>query len=135
MHTTTILLVAMTLLACIYSRSSRTKPAWSGQLKGWQKVFGLVAAIVALLILINPEFLALGLLGDTAFFDMLVLALGLQMHLFVTRGFHHCVDALWRGLRWVGIPSPGLRYCLTVLTPVVAATVAMFQRTMHRDLP
>jgi uncharacterized membrane protein YkgB len=134
-HTTTILLlVALVLLACTYSRSNRTKPAWSEHLKGWQKVFGLLAVIATLLILMNPEFLALGLLGDTAFFDVLVVALSLQMHLFVTRAFHRCVDVLCRGVRWLGIPSPGLLYCVAVVTPVVAGAVAIFQRTMHRIL-
>jgi len=86
------------------------------------------------LILINPEFLALGLLGDTAFFEMLVLALSLQMHLFVTRAFYRCVDVLSGVVRWVGIPSPGLLYCVAVVTPIVAGAVALFQRTLHRKL-
>jgi hypothetical protein len=55
-------------LASLSARPNRIKPAWSQQLKGWQKLFGLVGVILAVLIIINPELLALGLLGDTAFF-------------------------------------------------------------------
>src|SRR5215204_257734 len=94
MHTTPIILVALALLACAFSRSNIIKPAWSQHLAGWRKIFGLAAFIGAVLILINPEFLALGLLGDTAFFEMLVLALSSQMHVFVTRAFHRCADVV-----------------------------------------
>ena len=134
MHTTTILVVALALLACTYIQSNRTKPAWSEHLKGWRKVFGLLGVIAALLIVMNPEFLALGLLGDTAFFDMLVLALSLQLHMFVSRAFHNCVAVLSRSVRWLGIPSPGLRYLLFVLTPVITSTVSAFQKAVHRTL-
>jgi len=110
MQTTVLIFVALILLACALRRSNRIEPVRSQHLKGWQKVFGLAAVIMALLILINPEFLALGLLGDTAFFDMLVLALSLQMHTFAVRAFRTCFDALCRLLRWLGIPSLGLRW-------------------------
>jgi hypothetical protein len=128
------LFVVLVLLACTYLRSDRMKPAWSVHLKGWRKIFGLFAFIAALLIVMNPEFLALGVLGDTALFDVLVVALGLQMHLFVTGVLQRCGNLLWRGVRWVGIPSPGLRYGLAILMPVVAGAVAICQRTMHRIL-
>ncbi|MGZ4963765.1 MAG: hypothetical protein ACXWC8_14510, partial [Limisphaerales bacterium] len=53
---------------------------WFHQLTGWQKVFGVLAMVAAVVILLNPEFICLGLLGDTAFFDLLVLGLSLQLH-------------------------------------------------------
>jgi hypothetical protein len=132
MQTPVLILVALILLACAVRRSSHIEPVWSQHLKGWQKVFGLAAVIMALLILSNPEFLALGLLGDTAFFDMLVLALSLQMHMFAVRAFQSCLDALRRALRWLGIPSLGLRYLLAVLTPIVAGGVSALQQGLHR---
>ena len=132
MQSTVLIFVALILLACALSRSSRMEPVWSQHLKGWQKVFVLAAVIIALLILINPEFLALGLLGDTAFFDMLVLALSLQMHMFAVRAFRSCLNALRRVLRWLGIPSLGLRYLLFVLTPIVFSAVSGFQQGLHR---
>jgi hypothetical protein len=129
MQTPFLILFALILLACASNRSSRIEPVWSQHLKGWQKVFTMAAVIMALLILINPEFLALGILGDTAFFDMLVLALSLQMHTFALRVFRSCVDALRRALRWLGIPSLGLRYLVAVLTP---SAVSAFQLGLRR---
>jgi hypothetical protein len=78
-----------------------------------------------MLIILNPEFLALGLLGDTAFFDMFVLALSLQMHMVVARACRACVTVLIRRVWWIGIPSPGLRYLLAVSALAIgnAATI------------
>ena len=132
MDTAPIILLALALLAYAVSRSNRIKPAWSQRLTGG--IFGLAAFIGAVLILINPEFLALGLLGDTAFFELLVLALSSQMHVFFTRAFHRCADVLCGVMRRLGIPSPGLLYCVAVVTPVVAGAVALFQRPLHRIL-
>ncbi len=76
MQTTRLILFGLALLAFGLTRT-RSQP-----LRGWQKLFGVIAVVFATLMLLQPEFLALGLLGDTAFFDLLVLALGLQMHSF-----------------------------------------------------
>lgn len=131
----TILLLGLALLAYASVRSpNKTLPARFPHLKGWQKVFGVLASIFTLFIILNPEFLALGLLGDSAFFDMLVLAMSLQMHMLVRQAFHRCVDVLSRGLRTAGIPSLGMRYLLFVLTPVITVTVAAFQKGVHRIL-
>ena len=135
MQSVTIILLGLAMLAYASARSTnKTLPARFPHLKGWQKIFGVLAIIFTLLIVLNPEFLALGLLGDTAFFDMLVMAMSLQMHMFVRRAFHSCVDVLSRGVRTVGIPSPGLRYLLFVLTPVITGAVAAFQKALHRTL-
>jgi len=58
---------------------NRVRPAGSPRLKPWQKVAIVLAVIGALLIAMNPELWALGLMGDTAFFDFLVLLLSLQL--------------------------------------------------------
>jgi hypothetical protein len=97
-------------------------------------VLGVVAAILALLILLNPEFLALGFLGDAAFFDMLVLAMSLQMHTFAAGAFRACVKALSKGTRWLGVPSPGLSYLLTVTTLCIGSAVSAFQKAVQRFL-
>lgn len=55
------------------------KPAWSRRLGSWQAVIGVVATVAAILIVMNPEFYALGILGDSAFVDLLALAIGLQV--------------------------------------------------------
>ena len=133
MQRVTIILLGLGMLAYAITRSpDKPRPARFQHLKGWQKIFGVVAVILTLLIILNPEFLALGLLGDTAFFDMLVLAISLQMHAFAARAFRGCVDVLSRGVRWLGIPSPGLRYLLAILTPAIAGAVSAFQKVVHR---
>jgi hypothetical protein len=115
--------------------ASSGTPTWSQHLKGWQKVFGLIAFIGVLLIIVNPELFALGILGDTAFFDMLVLALALQMHLVVARALQRCKAAVTRGARRIGIPSPGLCYLLALSALFVSSVASSFQNTMHRLFP
>ena len=129
-----ILLVALVLLVCAFTRSKRPQPVWMPHLKGWRKIFGVTAFVGALLILLNPEFLALSLLGDTAFFEMLVLAMSLQIHVHVMRVCRQCLDGLLSVARWLGVPSPGLLYCVAMLTPVVTGAVALFRRLNHRAL-
>lgn len=57
---------------------NKDRPAWAEHLQGWRGIFVLAAFLAALVIIMNPELLALGLLGDAAFFDALVLALSFQ---------------------------------------------------------
>jgi hypothetical protein len=111
---------------------NKSKPGWFQQLQGWQKVFGALAVILTLLIVLNPEFLALGLLGDTAFFDMLVLVLGLQLHHYATRAFYGFRSVLSRILRWLGMPSPGFSYSLALLWCAAASAISMLHRAWHR---
>src|ERR1043166_8012360 len=83
MQRVTIILLGLAILAYASTWSSnKTQPSRFQHLKGWQKIFGVLAVSFALLVVLNPEFLALGLIGDTAFFDMLVLAMSLQLHVF-----------------------------------------------------
>jgi hypothetical protein len=84
------------------------------------------------LIVINPEFLAFGLIGDTAFLDLLVLALSLQMQMFADRLWRQVRTVLMRGVRWVRIPSPGLSYLLTVSTLAITSAVSTIQKVVHR---
>ena len=135
MKRTTIILFGLAMFVFASTRSSnKTRTTWFQQLRGWQKALGIVAAILTLLIVLNPEFLAVGLLGDAAFFDMMVLALSLQMHVFVAGGIRACVTVLSRGARWLGIPSPGLYYLLAVSTLAFGTAVSTIQKTVHRLL-
>ena len=121
------------MLAYAFSRApERMKPAWARHLHGWQKVFGIVALLMALLIILNPEFLALGLLGDISFFDVLVLVLSLQLQSFVVRAWHFIGDRLARTRRWLGIPSPGLRYELGVWAVMIGSAASAVQKIIHR---
>lgn len=133
MKRATIILLGLAMFALASMRSARkTKFKWLRQLSGSQKIFGVVAFLLVLLILLNPEFLALGFLGDTAFFDMLVLAIGLQLHTYVLRAGRGLITALKRTLRWIGIPSFGLRYLIAVLPVVTGDAVSALQKSMHR---
>src|SRR5271169_405000 len=55
------------------------RPTWIHRLTSWQMLIGLVAVIMAAVIVMTPEFYALGILGDSAFFDLLVLAISFQL--------------------------------------------------------
>jgi hypothetical protein len=134
MTTNFIVLFGLALvLVCAMTRAQdRIKPAWAQRLKGWHKLFGVIAFILTLLIVLTPEFFALGLLGDAAFFDMLVLALSLQLHTFAARAFRACVNVLARSFRWIVIPSPGLSYLWMVSTVAAGTIVATIQKAVHR---
>jgi hypothetical protein len=82
--------------------------------------------------MINPEFVALGLLGDTAFFDLLVLALGLQMHTIIIEAWRRGTTALASLDRWLGIPSPDLRYVLAMAPLFIASIVSSVQKVVQR---
>ena len=66
-----VILLSLALGALALTRLRRNKPALFHNLKGWQKLLGLLAILIAVIILLNPEFLALGLLGDSTMLDML----------------------------------------------------------------
>jgi len=55
------------------------RPIWIHRLNSWQVLIGLVAVILATLMVMTPEFYALGILGDSAFFDLLVLSISFQL--------------------------------------------------------
>src|SRR5882672_9599923 len=100
MQNITIILLGMAVLACTSTRSSdNIRLSRLQHLNGWQKLFGVVAFVMALLIIFNPEFLALGIIGDAGFFDILILALSLQMRVFAVRAFHSCADMLSRSMQ------------------------------------
>jgi len=132
MKLTTIILLGIAMAAYRSARSVGTERSWFQNLKGWQRVFGMVALVLAVLILLNPEFVALGLLGDAAFFDLLVAALALHMHTYATSAGRCLVRILASGVRCLGIPSPGLLYLLGVSTVAIGSAVSIFQKVVHR---
>jgi hypothetical protein len=102
------------------------------RLQGWQKLFGVIALVCAVVILLQPEFLALGLFGDTAFFDVLVLSMSLQMHMFATGALRWCAAVLRSCVPRVWIPSPALSYLMAVSTLAVASILSPFQKAAQR---
>src|ERR1700744_2625213 len=85
MQTVPAILLSLGFAALAYNRLKRSKRnprsprEWFRELKGWQKLLGLLAILIAFFVILNPEFLALGFLSDATFLDMLALALSVQM--------------------------------------------------------
>jgi hypothetical protein len=125
------IIVMLVVLGAAMASSHRRRNQGFGHLNGWQKVFGMLAFVAAVLILLNPETFALGLLGDTAFFDILVLTLNVQILSYAS--------AIWARVRVFKtrlprfpLPSPGLR-CLMVYSAVIFFGIwASIQRFVHR---
>lgn len=105
------------------------QPKWIQQLKWWQILIGLVATVVALLIVMNPEFYALGILGDSTFFDLLAVAIGIQLQTVFSRvGVYVLAGGarVARFLHW--------RFCIDcmLIALAVADIASAIQRLAHR---
>lgn len=132
MRKPTVILLSLGLAALAFARLQRNPRSPFRNLKGWQKLLGVVAILMAIVILLNPDLLALGLLGDSAFFDMLVLALSVQMLGTVQWAWHQFSRSFVRGARWLGIPSPGFRYLICASTLAVAGATSLIQKIVNR---
>ena len=103
----------------------QTGPGW------WRRPIVLVAVLVAVLIILTPEFFALGLIGDTAFFDLLVLLISLQLQGF---GFQaRSWLAGWASKAISGVTTPRWSYLLVLsawagLGSVVSSVAAAWRR-------
>lgn len=112
----------------------KARPSRFPHLKGWQKVFGVLGLIMAFFVILNPDFLALGLLGDAAFFDMLVLMFTLQMSGLAAWMGHGLVAVFRGGMRRLGIPSPGLHYLMGLFPFFIADAATSIKAAVHRIL-
>lgn len=100
---------------------------------GGQKLLVVVAFIVAVLIVSSPEFAAFGLLGDAAFFDALVLLLGLQFRMIFARAWGWV--RVWCSILTMGLfPRLSFQFSLVVLAFAVplASAVAAIQKVVQR---
>jgi len=94
MSRSTVIIFGAALLAYAFTRlPEKYRPAWARRFTPWQVLLGVVGIVMAVAIVLNPEILALGILGDTAFFDLLVLAIGLQLQTVLGRAWE--VVATW----------------------------------------
>jgi hypothetical protein len=48
------------------------------------------------------------------------------------QAYHRCASVLVRGGRWLGTPSPGLRYLMVVLTIAIEAAGTALHKALHR---
>lgn len=123
-------MLGLAMLAYAITRvPDKYKPAWFQRLGSWQMWIGLVALIIAMLIVINPEFYCLGLLGDTAFFDLLVLAITFQLQTVVARAWGYAVAGFSKIRRFVS-----RRAYLTCSLMILAFTdvVSSIEKIAHR---
>ena len=131
MRQTVIVLASLGFIAyAIILRSGQRYERFTG----WRKLFGFVAVVLAVLILLNPDLQALGLLGDTSVADVLAMALSLQMLVIGQWACRGVSTALVRGARWLGIPSPGLRLLIAFAAVAIASACSLAPKGVHRIL-
>lgn len=132
MNSKVIILLGI-LMLCAFSRPEQRRGfTWLRELTGVQKVFGVLALVFAIIIMANPEFICLGLLGDTAFFDLFVLALSLQLHGWASRLWHGTVASFCKWFGWLKFPSPGMAYLMAALTFAVISFGSAVQKVLNR---
>jgi hypothetical protein len=105
------------------------RPRWIPRLTSWQVLIGLVAVIIATVIVITPEFYALGILGDSVFFDLLVLAISFQLRGFGSLVWRYVVlgfTPIQRFVNW------RIYATSTVLLFIFAGIVSTVQKVVHR---
>ncbi|MGH7970821.1 MAG: hypothetical protein ACREIC_19040 [Limisphaerales bacterium] len=110
-----LMILAIFAYVCI-RRSKGLEAVTSEQLSWWQKLAGIIALFCVVLIAANPEFWALGLLGDTTFFDLFVLLLSIQFQMTLLWALGFCGTIFSRLLRWIITPRPRRSYLLTAWT-------------------
>lgn len=135
MHLTPAKIIVVALLVVAFGAlPDKCKPGWSYRTSWWQVLIGMVAGIFALLIIMNPELLALGVLGDATFIDLLVLAIGIPMQgIFSRTGVYLLAQGtrILRFVRWrYRIASTVLTFCIldALLTVQQSAGALLWQR-------
>ena len=128
-----IILFGLVALVCAVIQSAqRTKLARCPHLKGWQKLFGVVAFILVVVVLINPEFLAVGLVGDTAFFDVFVLLLSFLLQMIAVRAWHFVCAAFLSIMRAM-LMRPALSSLMFLLIfASLTDVLSAIQKAAHR---
>jgi hypothetical protein len=126
---TTVIGVVLLVFALAFV-PDKYKPMWIYRLSWWQVLIGLIATVAALLIVMNPEFLALGILGDSTFFDLLVFAIGIQLQVILAR---IGVQVLAGGARLVRFIRWRFCFnCLMLVALVVDDIASTIQRVVQR---
>ena len=126
-----VLIFALVLLGyATFQQSRKARPSAPGK-QWWQQLLGVIAFLAAIVIIINPEFVALGFLGDTAFFDLLVLLLSLQLQMVGAQVRSFLVARFSRTVCWFLYPR--LSFALVFSAFVgIATAFATLQRFVHR---
>ena len=124
------IIIGLALLTYALTRlPAKYCPGGANRRNAWRKLIGLVAVIGAILIVMNPEFYALGILGDSAFFDFLVVVIGLQLQMIGTNLVNLVVKWLSTVLRFTT-----WRFYATcmILLLTLDSLVSAVQKIAHR---
>src|SRR4051812_35468156 len=113
MHSNLGFLLGLAILGCAFVRArDKSNSAGPPGSRWWQKLLGVIAIVLTVLIVINPEFLAIGLLGDAAFFDLLVLLIGLRLQMLTTQAGVWALSMVSKIVLW--FTKPRLSYALAL---------------------
>jgi hypothetical protein len=135
MQVSPILIFGLILAYAFIQTSDKSKQmAPAEPLRLWQSLAGAIAIVMALLIIMNPEFLALGLLGDTAFFDLLVLALSLQLQDLAAQAWHRASTTVSGFVRWFFFPRPSCQAFLLIFAPI-GTMISSARKLLSRLFP
>lgn len=85
-----------------------------------------------MLMMLNPEFVALGLFSDAAFFDMVVLALSLQMHSLFIRACRGLMAGVVSWMRLLCLPGLGDRYLFLVASEAFENALTALRKLYRR---
>ena len=130
MQMTPTIILGLALFAYAITRMpDKCRPTWAHRLGPWQTLIGLVALLAAILIVMNPEFYALGILGDSAFFDLLVLAISFQLQMIGSRTWGYFVAGFSIVKRFVKLR---LYVTCSIMMFVFADLGSAIQKVAHR---
>src|SRR6188768_873899 len=124
MHMTPTMITGLALFAfALVLVPDKYKPKWICRLTWWQVLIGFIATVAALLVVMNPEFLALGILGDSTFFDLLALAIGVQLQVVFSRIGVSVLVGGARVVRFINWRFCSICMMLTLAVSDIASTV------------
>ena len=133
MHIAPINVCLLALAAYAVTRlPEKYRPDWTRRLDGWRTLLVVVAFVAAVFIIMNPEMYALGLLGDSAFFDLLVLGLTLQFQTVATRLWSHLAPCWVFVKRFLARGLYQNYYAILSIGWMIMWTSADLASTMHK---
>ena len=139
MPTTSTMIFGIALFACaLVWMPDKYRPKWLARPSGGQLLLGLLAMTIATVIVMTPEFYALGILGDSMFFDLLVLFIGFQLQSVFARAGHIVLRGFAPVRRFVALRvftsfQAGAAVCSAVILALVDLG-SLTQKVMHRLL-
>jgi hypothetical protein len=126
-----LIAVGFTILACGLLARRGSHAATKSRFKGGQKaVAAVVLVVLSLLVLLNPELVTLGFLGDAAFVDLLVVLIGVRFQAVGAQARTWLVAISSPFVRWFKSPRMvylGVLFCIA-FENVISEVRDIFQR-------